>query len=190
MFLTMLSPNVGGCKIVPKKDLKCNFLIEMSIGPNRNSKSDFGSLKPTSSSPQKPYELKFDWPVSHFPPPPPPPHAVQTSMLSRGFCGFCKNDAFFFKKRKKHHEGFAIFVKTTSFFSKSANNSRGFCYFCKNDALFFKKRKKLTRILRFFLKRRVFFQKAQKTHEDFAIFVKKQRFFQKRKKLTRFLRFL
>ena len=119
-----------------------------------------------------------------------PPHAVQTSMLSRGFCGFCKNDAFFFKKRKKHHEGFAIFVKTTSFFSKSANNSRGFCYFCKNDALFFKKRKKLTRILRFFLKRRVFFQKAQKTHEDFAIFVKKQRFFQKRKKLTRFLRFL
>ena len=73
MFLTMLSPNVGGCKIVPKKDLKCNFLIEMSIGPNRNSKSDFGSLKPTSSSPQKPYELKFDWPVSHFPPPPTPP---------------------------------------------------------------------------------------------------------------------
>ena len=73
MFLTMLGPNVGGCKIVPKNDLKCNFLIEMSIGPNRNSKSDFGSLKPTSSSPQKPYELKFDWPVSHFPPPPPTP---------------------------------------------------------------------------------------------------------------------
>ena len=107
MFLTILSPNVGGCRIVPKNDLKCIFLIEMSIGPHRNSKSDFGSLKPTSSdhknptssnliglyqtnssplqkqtntSPQKPCELKFDWPVSHFPPPP-PPHAVQTSML-------------------------------------------------------------------------------------------------------------
>ena len=126
MFLTILSPNVGGCRIVPKNDLKCIFLIEMSIGPHRNSKSDFGSLKPTSSdhknptssnliglyqtnssplqkqtntSPQKPCELKFDWPVSHFPPPP-PPHAVQTSMLSRGFCGFCKNDAFFSKNAK------------------------------------------------------------------------------------------